>query len=129
MPINIHAAGTHSDDGFFPFVVPDFHILGADDVFEAVLFEVLLEMLAVVVVHVEDSDSRLRFALAIILFCFFAFDALHAFSVAAGSFAASICLRSSSSSAAGHAHAEINFSSSVNSSHALAFFLISSSTH
>ena len=129
MPINIHAAGTHSDDGFFPLVVPDFHMLGVDGVFEAVLFEVLLDMLAVVVLHVEDSDSKLRFALAISLFCFFAFDALHARSVATGSFASLICLRSSSSSAAGHAHAEISFSSSVNSSHALAFFLISSSTH
>ena len=115
MPINMLAAGTHSEDGFFPFVVPDFHILGAGGVLEAVLFEVLLDMLVVVLVHVDDSDSRLRFALAIILFCFFAFDALHAFSVTAGSFASSICLRSSSSSAAGHAHAEINFSSLVNS--------------
>ena len=127
MPINILAAGTHSDDGFFPFVVPDFHMLGAGGVLEAVLFEVLLDMLVVVLVHVDDSDSRLRFALAMILFCFFAFDALHAFSITIGLFVSSICLRSSSSRAAGHALAAINLSSSVNSSHAVAFFLMSSS--
>ena len=125
----MHAAGTHSDDGFFPLVVPDFHMLGVDGVFDVLLFEVLLDMLEVVVLHVEDSDSKMRFALAISLFCFFAFDALHARSMVAGSFASLICLRSSSSNAAGHAHAEISFSSSVNSSHALAFIRMSSSTH
>ena len=125
----MHAAGTHNDDGFFPLVVPDFHMLGVDGVFEAVLFEVLLDMLAIVVLHVEDSDSKVRFALAISLFCFFAFDALHARSMVAGSFASLICLRSSSSNAAGHAHAEISFSSSVNSSHALAFIRMSPSTN
>ena len=65
MPMRIQAAGTHSDDGFLPLVVPDFHMLGVDGVFEVVLFDVLLDMLAVVVPHVDDSDPRIFFALAI----------------------------------------------------------------
>ena len=124
----MQAAGTHNDDGFLPLVVPDFHMLGWDDVFEVALFDVLLDMLAVVVSHVDDPDSKIFFILVISLLCFLAFDALHARSMITVSFASLICLRNSSSSAAGHAHDEISFSSSVKASQASAFDRMSAST-
>ena len=124
----MHAAGTHNDDGFLPFVVPDFHMLGCDDAFVVVLFDVLLDMLAVVVSHVDDPVSRIFLRVVAGLLCLLAFDALHARSMVSVLFASLICLRNSSSSAAGHAHDEINFSSSVKASQASAFDRMSAST-